>query len=209
MSARTITVSRHSPNLILTKEGEYSVSRPNAAEKISYLILANAKTKRIPHYEIVDATACNGGNTLSFTKNFAKVTAVEINPDNFAALRKNMSANGVREVKSRRPWRSVFKGLRLLCDDFTLCYQRFCCPIVFFDPPWGGRDYKTKLSIDLQLSGIDVAVIIRDMFKSCSMQMAAIKVPKNFNRSRFARTLEGYEIKYYSVENYYLVLVTA
>ena len=55
--------------------------------------------------------------------------------------------------------------------------------LVFFDPPWGGQDYKNKKKINLFLDGINVIDIINDIYNFT--KIVALKIPNNFDTSRF------------------------
>jgi 16S rRNA G966 N2-methylase RsmD len=185
--------------MVVTEEGSYSLSRPDAAALIKKHIVQSAKQNKISTREIVDATAGNGGDTLSFLSVFDKVTAVEINDENFGALRKNIVAFGYPEIGPR---------LRMLLDDYTSCYKRFSSPIVYFDPPWGGPGYKKFEKLMLYMSDVAIDDLIIDVMENTNTQMVALKCPFNFDIRRFVDTLSNYVITRFPVNNFQLLIVT-
>ena len=68
-------------------EGLYSISHPEDANLISEFIVNYVGYKDL---NILDATAGLGGNTISFSKNFKKVTAIELNEKRFNMLENNI-----------------------------------------------------------------------------------------------------------------------
>ena len=68
----------------------FSVTIDRDADVISKAVRAN-----IPDYATVcDATACVGGNTISFAKVFRHVTSIEMDPTRFEMLKKNVGLSG-------------------------------------------------------------------------------------------------------------------
>lgn len=180
-----------------TEEGRYSRSRASQSIMITKLIKTKAEQLLLNTKQIVDATACNGGDTFTFTRYFDRVTAVEVNDDNFKVLKKNALSMGFKPVDKR---------LRLLHDDFLVCYERFSSDIVYFDPPWGGVDYKTKPSIRLQMSGVPIHRVVTTTLEA-GAKLCAIKVPSNFDFNDFRRTVKHRSMRKYPVANYYLIMV--
>jgi hypothetical protein len=158
-----------------TPEGEYSVTKSVEAKMIVDTIMDVTTRYDIDNDAIVDATACCGGDTMSFAKAFPYVTAVELKRDNFNQLRRNV---GMR------------RGVRLLHDDFTLCYERFSAPIAYIDAPWGGPDYYKASSLMLNLSGIPLDEFVVSMLRNSTFKVIALKVPINFAFDRFYDTIK-------------------
>lgn len=90
---------------------------------------------------IIDAMSGVGGNTISFSKNFKKVYAIEINEDRFNMLYNNINIYDFNNIE-------VFNS-----NCLNLIYN-IKSDIVFFDPPWGGKDYKNYLNLRLNISGV-------------------------------------------------------
>ena len=168
-------------DLIVTEEGSYSVTKPRPARQIVNFIVDTANKNKVSCKEIIDATACIGGDTLSFLQSgmFGRVTAVEMNWSNYKALVHNMREFGY--TNGRR--------LRMLDDDYTYCFKRFKSEIVYMDAPWGGPGYKNKTNLMLYMSGMSVDRLTRAVLEAGNAQLVALKVPGNFAFGRFRHTL--------------------
>ena len=64
--------------------------------------------------------------------------------------------------------------------------------IVYFDPPWGGPEYKSKKKIDLYLDNINVLDIINEIYNYT--KIVALKVPNNFNTFRIQNDFWNFKI---------------
>ena len=157
----------------MDNEAFYSVTDQYTADRISKDII-----KVLPHLQIItDATACIGGNTYSFSKYFTQVHAIELDFQRYHYLQNNLTVLETNNV-------DVYHG-----DLMVVCQQLYQ-DLIFIDPPWGGPDYKTKSSVDLYLSDIelsDVCEHIKD-----ATRYIAIKVPVNFNESGFIENTQSF-----------------
>lgn len=115
-----------------------------------------------PDYIITDATACIGGNSYYFLKDFKNVNLVEPNLQNFNILKVNTNYK-INTFNCSYNWLKF-----LLKQD-----------IVYFDPPWGGTEYKSKKNIDLYLDNVNIIDIINEIYNYT--RIVALKVPNNFN----------------------------
>lgn len=198
----------HFTKMELTKEGKYSVTDAKAAGVICSAILKTARCIGASTNEIVDATACNGGDTLSFLHRgkFRRVTSVEVDPDNYRCLVQNLRAAGYLPAATTC---DSTRRVRVLLDDFTLCYERFSgAQIVYMDAPWGGPDYKLEKDLMLYLSDRPLDRLTRDVFRRGVAKLVCLKVPFNFAFKRFKRTLgDRYTVQQVPVRNYFLLLV--
>ena len=64
--------------------------------------------------------------------------------------------------------------------------------IVYFDPPWGGAEYKSKKKVDLYLDNINVLDIINEIYNYT--KIVALKVPNNFNTVRIENNFWYFKI---------------
>ena len=149
---------------------------------------------------VIDATACVGGNLMSFARCLPSnwtVVGVEIDKIRFDMLENNLKVIDVSHV-------------RCICDDFTqligytpssssssttsttsssssslsssISPDLIQQPVVFFDPPWGGLNYRETTSIDLSLSEIPFIEICRTVHdKWPRLWLILIRLPNNFN----------------------------
>ncbi len=190
--------------LRVNDEGRYSLTRPVDARAIATEIVAAARKHRVYISEIVDATAGMGGDALTFLRYFRRVTAVEMKDDNFKLLQENTREQCGPIDQSR---------IRLLHDDYTKCFARFSAPIVYFDPPWGGPEYKTKASVSLSLSGMDISEVVRQTLRITirghhRRRLVAVKVPNNFALAEFKDSLGWcYNVRCVSVRDKFKLLI--
>jgi hypothetical protein len=153
-------------------EAAYSVTEMDLANQTSKYILTLISKRGF--LTITDATACIGGNTISFSNYFAYVNSVEIDPTRAEFLRNN---------------------LKLLCPDcnvkiFVANYndkyiqERLKQDVVFIDPPWGSN-YFEKETLSLSLSNKPLVEVCRDLLGKTSL--IVIKVPYNFDFETFQK----------------------
>ena len=128
-----------------------------------------------PDDVITDATACIGGNSYYFLKDFKRVNLVEPNFDNFNTLKINTNYQ-LNTFNCSYNWIKF-----MLRQD-----------IVYFDPPWGGPEYKSKKKIDLYLDNINVLDIINEIYNYT--KIVALKVPNNFNTFRIQNDFWNFKI---------------
>jgi hypothetical protein len=167
-------------NLKMTEVGLYSISNRHDSGTLTRIlnqcILSwNLKTNSIV---VTDGTAGIGGNSIAFGMMFKKVNAIEIDDMQHNALINNVQVYNLNNVN---------------------CYLGNCLKIIpslnqhiiFLDPPWGGKLYKKEKKLDLYLSGIPLVYIVNLWKKKCkNLEMIALKIPKNFSLSNFAKECE-------------------
>lgn len=173
---------------VVTNVGRYSITHPKDANRMSEIIKSYfPKSKKIT---ITDATANNGGNTVSFAKHFKKVNAVEIDKKEYDALKKNTKD---------------FKNVTLYNEDYLNLIQKLKQDAVFIDPPWGGRGYKKKNKIRLYLSKHSLVDVI-DMLNE-KTKIIMCKVPFNYDFQNLLQT--GMFKKKITIETFpkYLVFI--
>ena len=135
------------------------------AEQINKIILSYIDTNWAKKSCIItDATACIGGNSTLFCKDFYKVICVEKENEIYTVLKSN-----TRDC------------LNCQCYNASYNYVKFLIRqnIIFIDPPWGGNEYKNKKNIKLYLDNVDVQKIINEMYNFTDF--VVLKVPINFD----------------------------
>ena len=138
---------------------------------------------------ITDATACIGGNTVFFEKDFKVVIAIEKDPDVFKILKSNTT-----------------KSLNYNCSYVDVMYA-IQQDLVFIDPPWGGSDYKKETNVILKLDDINVLDIINNIYHNT--RFVALKVPNNFDDSQISEHFWNYKIytiNTFKKNNYKLII---
>jgi 16S rRNA G966 N2-methylase RsmD len=179
--------------LRMTDIGLYSITPYKDADYISISI-----KNRLGYYyddcSITDSTAGMGGNTLSFSKYFTKVYAIEKDIIHYNILKHNTQ--------------DVYGTLNVdfINCDYINVYSKFKQDVIFIDPPWGGPDYKKQTNISLYLGKDKVEDFIKTKLIELA-KMFVIKVPNNFNIINFNKVLNNFNIEYESLRNYYIIYV--
>lgn len=178
-------------NIRVTDIGLYSITKKNEAYFISNLITKYFGETKIT---ITDSTACCGGNTISFLLHpqVQKVNSVEINDLHFEILNNNVNlyknANKVYLIKG-----NYLNFAKSLEQD-----------VIFYDLPWGGKQYMEKEEVNLGLNTnegifINLSIIINQMKEKAKLQV--LKVPLNFAFSSFLKDIDYTKIKIHKIYN--------
>ncbi len=166
----------------------FSVTEATFADQISEIIAEQNGVHS--SMSIVDATACVGGNTMSFGKYFERLTSVELDPKRFKMLKHNV------EVCQQHKTFGFAAKTRLFCGDYTKLMKTHIgrSDIVFFDPPWGGMDYKNEASVELYLGNRKMDDIVND----CSQyaNYIVLKLPKNYNMVALRQGIKNGKVIY-------------
>ena len=126
-------------NIQMDETASYSVTEMNLANETSIFILQQIFEQglaTITNATITDATACIGGNTFSFSKYFAHVNSVEIDPMRAEFLRNNL--------KLLCPTNNV----EVFVGDYIDIQNSLKQDVVFIDPPWGSKYFEKKKFMD-------------------------------------------------------------
>lgn len=179
--------------LKITEEGRYSVTRRRDADKI--ISILKSTIKDIKTKSITDATGCVGGDTIHFGLNFQKVDSIEINPENFEALKNNVSIYGLDNV-------TFHSG-----DSVSIFNWK--TDVLYIDPPWGGPNYKEILNLDLYMSSKRIDEWLEEiLLRKNRPNYIVLKLPQNFNFVRFNFLSNVETIKPYRIRSYILVIIT-
>lgn len=148
----------------------FSITKQEIADSMTNIL------RSMPHITqespVLDATACVGGNTISFCKFFDHVTAIELDETRYGFLRNNMELFGYNE--------HTVTLINCNCINFIRNLEnRVTYDIMFFDPPWGGPEYKNHRRIMLYLQEISMIHLL-DIVRGKTMY-CVIKVPLNFD----------------------------
>ena len=162
------------------KDSLCEITLPSEAEIITNIILNNSNNSMI-----IDCNGGMGGNTISFSKHF-KVTCIEMNKDKYEILKNNLMILNINNVT-------------LINDDSTN-HLNYSDMIYFFDPPWGGINYKSYSNINLKLSSLSLYNIIKKIRETNNMNIY-FKLPSNYNMDEFSE----FKYKIYPIKNYQLV----
>lgn len=161
------------------------------ADYISKIICANLIENNInPGKSVmVDLTAGVGGNTLSFSKYFNKIHAVEIDNNRSEYLKNNID---VYELTNTFVYN---KCCNLFIDENLL---NIGANTVFVDPPWGGASYKEHDTILLKLGDINLEQVVINIINKIKQEninkFIFIKLPKNYNINHIYSIIKNYAI---------------
>jgi len=147
-------------------EGLWSITHHKEADLISKKILEYSDINA----HIVDATAGCGGNLISFNKYFNNITGIELVLDRFIIMKNNLK-------------QYTNNNITLINDD---CLNYICdnnYDIYFFDPPWGGPNYKTEKNLELYLSKNNIIDVIKKIEKN---KLIILKIPYNYNINKIS-----------------------
>lgn len=160
-----------SDNLIIPENVLSIYTTCSQAQQINKIIMMYSPRDSI----ITDATACIGGNSVFFIKDFKGVNLVEKDPMNFKILKMNTNCPSTTFNCSYNWVKFILKQ-----------------DIIYFDPPWGGTDYKSKKKIELYLDDINIIDIINELYNYT--KIIALKVPNNFNTARIENNFWKHKI---------------
>lgn len=144
--------------------GEYSITRPEEASLISEIIIKENN----PEETILDAMAGIGGNSISFCNNFKNVVSVESDINRYNILQHNLKEYN-------------FKNYKVYYDDCLNLIEENRFNIIFFDPPWGGKNYLKQDMVELSISGFKIWMVIKYILCENNKCNIYIKIPSNFN----------------------------
>ena len=131
----------------------------------AYQIVNLLKKYISPDCSILDANAGMGGNSVQFCKFFSFVYCVDISDFCINYLEHNLKE---------------FSNKFIINDNCLDIIKIIKCDTIFFDPPWGGSDYKYHKQIDLYLNNVNIISIINNLFYNKNLNVISLKAPKNF-----------------------------
>lgn len=164
-----------------------NISFYSAGTKITSRILSNIIKQHTGPGDITitDMTANVGSETIRFGMEFDKVNAIEIDPVTCGALKNNVSVYGLTNV-------NVF------CGNSVKIIEELDQSVLYADPPWGGKDYKTLKAMNLELSGVDIVDIIKNNLSRA--KIFVLRVPKNYDFNNFYEKLLPNKITSYGIK---------
>lgn len=156
------------------------ISSKRVAKEITMIIKNHAENLCLDKVTITDAFAGVGGDTLSFGMNFDHVNAIELDKMRYDYLRNNCAVYELKNVK--------FYNADCMDHLFELKHN-----VVFFDPPWGGKNYKLEKNIRIKINDIHQEDVIEKLFESKnSPEMVVLKLPKNYDLTFFYNKVKNY-----------------
>jgi len=160
-------------------------------------------TTRMSELVITDMTAGVGGNVLNFANYFKYVNAIEIDPIRCSYLQSNAELYGFLNVNTY-----ATDSVELLVRSDNINQD-----IIFFDPPWGGSDYKKHLGLKLTfgIGDIPIEKICTDIFSKDRSrnrtQIIVLKLPNNYDFEYFRSEVMPYVPIIYHLDRMTIVIL--
>jgi hypothetical protein len=170
------------------KEGLYSITHHDEADIISEIIINNFDNKE--NLKILDGTGGLGGNTISFSKFFKNVTSIELDKNRCDMLKNNIKLYNLNNIK-------------IINDDSIkfLLGNKENYDIYFFDPPWGGPDYKKIKNLRLKIGNYKLSELSDKI--SLNNKLLVFKLPFNYDFEEFS----NFNYKLYKINKYYIIIL--
>lgn len=167
--------------LDIAEDSRYSCLMPWHINQVSHAFLN--ETKNLYINNIIDATANIGCDSILLRHLYpdANITSIEMNPNTAMKLHHNMT--NLNYIMN-----DDVKDIQVINIDSLDYIFDNKADLIYFDPPWGGVDYKTKSFNDLMLSGIYLTNII-DSLLGIENVFIAVKLPANINLMNFKNNI--------------------
>jgi hypothetical protein len=105
----------------------------------------------ISNKTLTEASTCIGGNSWAFANKVKNINLIEIDKNNFKALKHNMSVVFQKDPVNNELEYEDGKIMRFFNDNYIK--MRLGGDIIFYDPPWGGVDYKNEPQVGYSYNG--------------------------------------------------------
>jgi 16S rRNA G966 N2-methylase RsmD len=193
---------KNNKKLMMTNKGIYSITKYDDAQWITDCIIDTIcpqvnkeETNILYGYNIIDATACIGGNTINFAKYFFNVIAIELNKIHYSVLKNNINALNINNVTIHEGnFLDIIKEKNIKSD------------IIFIDPPWGGFQYKVHKYFNLKLGNIPINEVIEKLL--VDFEYVVLKAPINLNLNMLKDEITFYKMNIYKNIKNNLLLIT-
>jgi 16S rRNA G966 N2-methylase RsmD len=172
--------------------GLYSISLPKDADIISNFIKDNINNINNNDISIIDGTAGIGGNSISFCNHFKTVIAFEIDVHRFNILNNNLKVYGCDNI--------LTYNLNSI-DNLTINNSQ--PNVYFFDPPWGGPNYKKYKNLTFKFNDMELNEIVLKIKKLNKNSYISFKLPTNFDLSIF----DDFKYKILNLKKMLIILI--
>lgn len=165
---------KETTNFFYDDVGLYSISIVKDAKMTTQFIVGELHKRNInpKKLTILEGTGGLGGNAISFCFAFKNVIVYELDKDRYKLLKKNMS-------------NYLFTNYQILNENSIEKLSNQIADIFFFDPPWGGPDYKSQDKIRLSLGDKSLFEITNQIKKLNSKAFISFKLPYNYDIDEF------------------------
>lgn len=166
------------------------ITTPINSDIISMIIKSQIpENMNICDMTILDCTACVGGDTISFSRIFGTVIATEIKKSKYEML-----VNNITEFE-------LYNVIPINCDCLKIFKKINNIDVIYFDPPWGGRNYKNYSDLTLYIGNESMDNIVNTIFDENEMnsnvKMIVIKLPKNYDLYKLYNNTKNNNVSMY------------
>lgn len=178
------------------------ITIPCDAIKINKIILNHVSVKST----VTDLMAGAGGNTIAFAREFYKVYSIEKNDRRFNYLVNNIHAYA-HVIKNDVVY---YNG-----DCFNVVGEITDHNVIFVDPPWGGKKYKTQKYLRIMLSHDGKNIDLEDAciklmdktFMKKIPELIVIKLPVNYDLKYMYKKISKHTSHIYIYELVRMVII--
>jgi hypothetical protein len=157
-----------------------------------------------PNYSehtIIDCNANIGGNTIPYAYYFDSVIAVEFIKEEFLRLLNNIIRYKFGNVLAVHSDITEYLAKNPDCIKYSSC--------LFFDPPWGGKDYRKVQSLELYFLGangaqINVVTYINSLQTNA---LIILKCPENTNLTNIQKGVKKLKVIFLKDKTYNLIFI--
>jgi len=188
-------------NLQIDFESISYITTPTEAKKISDIISKHIiKFKSPKESVIIDATGGAGGDTIMFCSIFGSVISIELDEQRYSYLKHNVDQYN-------------FKNITAINGDSTVIIPKLqFVDVIYIDPPWGGKDYKSKDKLRFMFGSEEIETFITKCFTSDNMishpKLIALKMPKNYDLKYLYQILHNnFDIYLYELKKINILII--
>lgn len=169
----------------MNKEARYSLTKPFEASQIAVFVLdslPNIEDRK----EIIDASCGVGGDSITFSRYFEIVHSVEINPETYELLLRNIQKFGAKNIMTYNV------DFLLFIEENIEMIKRI--KAIYIDCPWAGPAYKFKKTVKLYMSEIPIDEVIDRIFKINKEIIIFMKVPFNVEMTNYEHYVVDFKV---------------
>lgn len=202
--------------LLIDEESLKYITFASAAQQITNIIMNNLSdlpcpddkinidrwnlmplVERMKKLVITEMTAGVGGNVLNFAKYFKYVNAIEIDKIRYRYLTQNVLTYEFENVNC---YNDDSVNLLIKNDDIVQ-------DIIFFDPPWGGKNYKKYATLRLTFGDFTIEDICKKLFQRNRNSMIIIKLPNNYDFDYLQNECQEYSITKHCLDRMTIIVL--
>lgn len=175
--------------LKISNIGKYSIAIPELSLDICQHIIRISGSADL---NVTDALANVGGMTLRFCQFFKSVNSCELIPLHATILKNNIEVYGYA------------KKVKVINDDYMNVMKKIKQDIIFFDPPWGGTDYKEKEFLSLGINNVNIITIINELVPHA--KYIFLLAPSNYSPFELLKIKNDFQV-IHLIKGKYLICV--